>query len=359
MRKWSLFLLVVLVGLVPLSAQKRTVRIGCADIEKFFVTAKDGTVSGYGIDYLNEIAKETDWDYTYVHGTWSKCLQWLKEGSIDMLLPAEYSEERAEEYLFSRNQCCIDFVALLARADDDALLYEDWENYPALRVGVMKGNYLNGVFADFAKEKGLTYTIVPFPDNQSMRKALEEKKIDVLVNGNFNSSKGQKVLALISALPAYFIFNKNSKELVGELDNAIDKISLNTPYFTAKLADKYYGITSSMGKGYTRAEHDYIMQSPPLRIVGDRDNYPLVWYDEKEKQLKGIERSVIDLLSEKSGLPVTYVPTDNLALSYDILKQGDADLLAGIYVEKHCEKIRCHSHRALHLRTLFRHMQEG
>ena len=39
---------------------------------------------------------------------------------------AEYSEERAEDFLFSSYECCFDFAALVGRKSDERLYYDDY-----------------------------------------------------------------------------------------------------------------------------------------------------------------------------------------------------------------------------------------
>lgn len=86
------FVMSMFISLVPTHASK-VIKVGCVDLENFLVI-QDGIVSGYGAEFLDEIAKYTSWRYEYVKGTWEECLKWLEEGKIDLLLPAQYSAER-------------------------------------------------------------------------------------------------------------------------------------------------------------------------------------------------------------------------------------------------------------------------
>lgn len=138
----------------------RTVRVGCVDIANF-LSVSNGAAVGYGADYLREISYYTGWTYEYISGTWSECLRWLSDGEIDLLLPAEYSEERAENFLFSSIECCIDFVVLLS-LDDSGLYYEDFADYDMISVGMIRGNYLNDCFGQYALDNGFTYDAVYF-----------------------------------------------------------------------------------------------------------------------------------------------------------------------------------------------------
>ncbi len=133
------------------------IRVGCVDIGNFIQIGPDGRAYGYGAEYLDKIAGYAGWEYEYVQASWDECLKMLKTGEIELLLPAEYSEERAKDYLFSSYECCFDFVALIGRRSDERLYYDDYAGFDGLRVGMIKGNYLNGLFEDYAKTHGFTY----------------------------------------------------------------------------------------------------------------------------------------------------------------------------------------------------------
>lgn len=60
-----------------------------------------GRRTGYAYEYQRKIAAYTGWKYEYVEGTWSELLQMLRDGRIDLLSDVSYTEERAEEMLFS------------------------------------------------------------------------------------------------------------------------------------------------------------------------------------------------------------------------------------------------------------------
>lgn len=89
----SSFLLCLFLALPVQAAEK--VRVGCVDIGDFIQIDQDGYAIGYGADYLNKIAEYTGWEYEYIQAPWGECLDMLRRGELDLLLPAEYSEERA------------------------------------------------------------------------------------------------------------------------------------------------------------------------------------------------------------------------------------------------------------------------
>ncbi|MEA4912587.1 MAG: transporter substrate-binding domain-containing protein [Oscillospiraceae bacterium] len=310
--------------------EDRTVRVGCVDIDSF-LTLSNGSAAGYGADYLREISAYTGWSYEYVSGTWSQCLQWLREGQIDLLLPAEYSEERAEDFLFSSQECCIDYVALLA-GQDSGLYYEDYANYDGITVGMIRDNYLNDCFVRYAADHGFTYQTVYYATGAEMSAALAEHSVDAIVTGNLDIDPDTEIIAKFDYMPAYFITGKANADLMAELDDALYRINLENPYFTAGLYDTYYAPFVSQTKVFTREEAEYIAGAQPLRVVCDSDNYPFEWYDAATETYRGIDVDILKLIAENSGLTLEFVHTDSLLRSWEMMRAGEAELIAGVYL---------------------------
>ena len=111
----------------------RTVRVGCVDIDNFLVVNQDGSLSGYGAEYLSEIGKQTGWQYEYVYGTWSKCMEWLRSGEIDLLF-LQNAPRNGNRILRHTSECCID-TALLTASDNETLYYGDFARSMELPSG--------------------------------------------------------------------------------------------------------------------------------------------------------------------------------------------------------------------------------
>lgn len=320
------------------SSAQRVVRVGCVDIEQFLLMDQNGNVHGYGEEYLSEISKYTGWKYEYVKGSWKECLTWLKEGKIDLLFPAEYTQERAESFLFSDAQCCIDFVALLTRQDNKELYYGDFENYEGIRVGMITDNHLNVIFEETAKEKGFSYTPAYYEDMETMQNALKNKEVDAIVNGNLSIQEGQKLLLRTKSVPAYFLTSKADSKLMDELNGALERMDIENPYYVSNLTEKYYGDFSKHAKGLTRAEAEFAQSSEPIKVAVAPDTYPYQWYDQEDKKYKGVDLDVLNSIAENTGLQFKYVETKDRKESWTLLQKGKVDIIAGIYSDNALEQ---------------------
>ena len=65
-----------------------------------FIDSK-GQPGGIFIDILDHIAQKEGWRLKYVPGTWSDCLQRLRDGEIDLVAGIAFSKKRTETFDFN------------------------------------------------------------------------------------------------------------------------------------------------------------------------------------------------------------------------------------------------------------------
>lgn len=285
----------------------KRIRVGCVDIDNFLVFSEEGYTTGYAADYLDKIAEYTDWEYEFVRGSWAECIQWLEEGEIDLLLPAEYSEERAERFLFSNEMCCMDYAALIGRKEDD-IYYEDYQAFDGMRVGMIAENYLNRIFDLYAERHGFAVEEVFYSTGSELNAALENGEVEAIISGNMNFYENQKLLARVDFMPAYFIASKENLELMEELNEAQNSITLENPYYTATLHEKHYGRIERQAVGFTREEMEYMQEVGVITVRYPQNNYPLYYLDEKTGEAAGIYAEIIQQIFEGCGLEYESVP---------------------------------------------------
>ncbi len=88
---------------VPTSAKENSdnvIRVGSFE-ETYNTVNEKGERSGYGYEYLQDIAGYAGWTYKYITSDWKNCFTQLENGEIDILGGISYTDERAENMLFS------------------------------------------------------------------------------------------------------------------------------------------------------------------------------------------------------------------------------------------------------------------
>ncbi|NLA77104.1 MAG: transporter substrate-binding domain-containing protein, partial [Clostridiales bacterium] len=79
------------------------VRVGFFAFDGYHMTDERGVRSGYGYEYMLEMAKYTDWVYDYkgYDASWADAQEMLENGEIDILTSAQKTDARLEKFDFS------------------------------------------------------------------------------------------------------------------------------------------------------------------------------------------------------------------------------------------------------------------
>ena len=78
------------------SNQPKKVRAGYVIYKGFQEGKGDEPKSGYGYEYLQQLAYYANWEYEYVYGNFGELLEKLKKGEIDVMGNVSYTPERAQ-----------------------------------------------------------------------------------------------------------------------------------------------------------------------------------------------------------------------------------------------------------------------
>ena len=119
----------------------KVVRVGWHE-QPYFITDENGRYSGYTYDYQQKISAYTGWIYEYVSGSWSELLQMLKDGEIDMLGNVSYTEERANDMLYSSLPMGTESYYLFASQKNKDIRMNDYSSLNGKKIGVASGNSL-------------------------------------------------------------------------------------------------------------------------------------------------------------------------------------------------------------------------
>lgn len=310
-------------------APEKTLRIGYMDYQGFIQQDQEGTYVGYGVDYLNEIAKYTDWHYEYVFGTWSDLLKMLKNKEIDFLCTAQKTEARVKEYDFSAYPIGYTQGLLYTLPDNDGIYYQDYAALDHTKIGGLKGSAVNSFLEKYAKRYGFEYELVLYNSENQMEEALKAGDVESIATERLAYHDDLKLVAQFGA-DAYYMISYKDSPYMESLNFALSEIKVN-PVFETELYTKYYGKSAAETEAlYTREEMEYIQSAPVITVGNLPDRHPLSWLNEKTGQVEGINEDILNLISKISGLTFDQQAIPLLEKPVDALKQGRFDLVAGI-----------------------------
>lgn len=317
------------------NTNKKIVRIGFIEYGDFIYWNEDRKeYDGYGVGYLNEVVNDLEWQIEYVGGNWEECLQMLRDGSIDILCPAQKNEEREDEFLFSAYPVGITETIVYVAKSEDSLFYEDYDYLQNKRIGMICASAQQSSFREFARNNGIQYTEVPFDSSAEMLKAVEENKIDIFVTSSLSVFPDYQVIASFNVAPFYFMLNQDHAELLEELNEAVGNLKIKVNDFDTKLYDEYIGVNQYSKKPlFTREEYEFIQNSPEITIGMLQNFFP--YSDYKDEQMQGICEELLMEISRISGLSFRIVPIEEGCKPRDeLLENNGIDLIGGMMRSK-------------------------
>lgn len=309
-------------------ASPQTLRVGYIDYANFIETEIDGSYSGYGVDYLNEISKKTGWKYDYVLDRWPNLLARLQSGDIDLIASAQYSEDRAATFDFSNTPIGKESTLLYTAANRSDIYYDDYPAMAGKRVGLLSDSYQNSTFFDYAAAHGFGFIPVYYPSDAEMMEALNDGAVDLLVTGSLSFHQELKLVGQFGSDPFYFMTQKNNQAILDPLNAAMATIQSEKPYFESNLYKKYYkALSNSTTPSFTREEAEYIQTAPVLKI-GVIPNYaPMSQY--ANGLFSGINIDFANAIQKKSGLFFEYLPLAIGERPIEALDSKKCDLIVG------------------------------
>lgn len=327
--------------------ETQKIRVGFFDLEGFNEVDSDGTLSGFGYEYLMELSKYNQWEYEFVtevptlddngnetgemHAlTLREAVEMVESGDLDIVGSVRKTEER-EETLFYPNIPAGYSVGILSVLENNTKYsVEDPESFYHIIIGVLRGNsripeikeYMKGIGIDDCEYK-------VYDTNDELFYALHRsKEIDAIYNSNLRKTYNEKKVLDMVGSPFYFVTTKGNEKISQELDHAILHLTEDHLSFTATLFEKYYHGSDSEMQMLTSEEKEYINNNPVVRVGVDSTFYPFEYTDPKTGELKGTVSLLLDNISQRTGLKFEYVLPEQYEDNAVGLRKGTIDMVA-------------------------------
>lgn len=316
--KWLCFIclaLILVVGMTEprsVEADGEVIKVGYVQGESF-ITENNGEYSGYCVDYLEAIAEYTGWTYEYVKGSWDECLDRVESGEIDIVCMVQYTDSRADRFLYSSIAMGTEYGLIYARDDMD-LYYRDYKNLDGLSIAMMPNTVYDVRLDDLEETQGIKLQRVYYDDVEQVMAALANEETDVAILGSIFGYSGAKVVGRDDGMLFYCVTGKNNTALMDEFNEALRQTNLNDPGIESRLYQRYYSEDKiSSSPLFTREEVEYIKSADEIVVKLMASSRPLCYNENGE--LKGIFVEYMKLMSEKTGLKIRVEETTSTAIN--------------------------------------------
>ena len=329
-----LCLLLLLSVVLPVKAAAETapvkvVRVGSFEDTFNYVNEK-GARKGYGYELLQTLSGYTGWQFEYVTCDWSDCFEKLKNGEIDIMGDISYTEDRAEEMLFSDKPMGEEkyyLYADLSRADISA---SDYKTLNGKKVGVLMGTEPEVMLTEWEEKYGLKTEHVNVSNNEDAKQKLANHEIDCFVSleESFWAERGISTITRVGESGIYYAINKDRPDLKEELDNAMRALDEAAPFYTADLYKRYFSLDYI--PILTGEEKAWLKEHGAIRMGFLKSDRGVSTYDPATGEITGTIKDYIQFARDCLGnqeLEFQLVGYDDKEAELNALKSGEIDMI--------------------------------
>ncbi|MDD4700625.1 MAG: diguanylate cyclase [Desulfovibrio sp.] len=326
---WAVLCLVQATSPLLSHAASRTVWVGIFPLAGFHRFENDQAV-GYNVDYLEQVGRYANWRVEYIHfDNWDAALDALGKEHVDLLGGALFLPERAKRFLYSPYANGTTYTALIA-PKGTPFIYEDFKNFENLRIGITVESPWQKGFANYASHNGFTPPpLLPYKDLGALRQALAEGSLDAMLTSVIALGDDEIILAKYDPLPFFFITSNSNPALMKELEQAMAQLKLEQPDLENRLARNH--LWRSYQPPLTKAERDFVAESPALRVGYNPDRKPMSWLEPGTGEARGVLPDILRFLGRNCGLRFTFVPMNEPGTSLnEYFVRDKIDMCVGV-----------------------------
>ncbi|MEG1613381.1 MAG: response regulator [Clostridia bacterium] len=331
------------VGIASAQSQPKVVNVGYFDFSGYHEVDENGKLSGWGYDYLQEIAKYANIVYKYTYCTsWGIAKEMLARGDVDILTSATWRDEMDAQFDKIPTPMGMKSTMITVKAGNQNLRSDNYTEWPNIKVGVLNSNSKthNDNFVKFATEKGIKsyeFVIIANSNDETsedrMDKELESGNVDVLVSSSLRKTTNEWLIDSINMSPFYAIVKDGDpKGILNEINDAIEKIQINSPTFSESLYKQHYKIGDASLIQLTSEERLFIQklnaQKKVFQVLVRPNSAPMSYFENGEA--KGAMVAIMNELARRIDININYIFTANEQAYYDKIKNRKADLVCDV-----------------------------
>ena len=327
-------LLLLLSAVLPVKAAAETapakvVRVGSFEDTFNYVNEK-GARKGYGYELLETLSGYTGWQFEYVTCDWSDCFEKLENGEIDIMGDISYTEDRAEEMLFSdepmgEEKYCL--YADLSRAD---ISTSNFKTLNGKKIGVLMGTEPEVMLTEWEEKYGLETEHVNISNNEDVKQKLANHEIDCFVSleESFWGELGISTITCVGKSGIYYAINKDRPDIKEEIDYAMRALEDSDPFYTADLYKRYFSLDYT--PILTGEEKAWLREHGAIKMGFLTSDRGVSTFDPATGELTGAITDYIQFAADCLGnqeLEFQIVGYDSKETELNALKSGEIDMI--------------------------------
>lgn len=336
-----LFLSIMQTGITAYAkeiSESRIIRVGFLETPGINEIDEHGNHVGLLPDYLNEIAKYTNWNYEYVYTTGDTYLDEFLAGNFDILGETYYSPFLEKYFSYPEYPMGNSYASLLCLKGDNSIKSYDLTSLNGKIIGVFdKAEDKISYLQDFLQIHKLDcelkyYTHEQLSPDGDLYSYLKNGEVDLLLGNTTEQDPDLRTAATFNAQPYYIVTQKDDTETLNELNMALENILDSDPMFQERQYEKNFHDIQYATIQFNENELEYIREKKEVSVAVVKDGHPFFCIVDSVDQHEGILPDLFQKITEYTGLTFNYIYSDNYKEAVELLKSGKADLL-GTYMD--------------------------
>lgn len=315
------------------TSEKRVLRVAFPQVVGMSWTAEDGSHHGMLVDYLNEIAKYTGWEYEYIDTNRQTVLNEFIAGQYELMGGNYYIPGLEEYYAYPDYNMGYSRSLLLARSDDRTIHSYNLESMNGKTIGVYENAKENiRRLKEFLAINGLDckfqyYSLKDMQKNdEGLYFYLMNGEIDLLLSGIIYNHDSVRVIATYNSQPYYIVTNPSNKEVLDGLNMALERILDANPNFAAERYAANFP-ARLVNIQFSDRDLEYVKKRKTITVAVPENWYPFYCKETSQKNHVGIMVDVLDKIKDFTGLDFSYVYAKNYSDAVHLVQRGKADIL--------------------------------
>ena len=261
---------------------------------------------------------------------WSDCFEKLENGEIDIMGGISYTEDRAEEMLFSDEPMGEEKYYLYADLSRTDISASDFKTLNGKKIGVVMGTEPEVMLTEWEEKHGIKTQHVNISNNEDVQQKLANHEIDCFVSleESYWADLGISTITRVGKSSIYYALNKDRSDLKEELDNAMSTLDEEAPFYTADLCKRYFSLDYK--PILTGEEKAWLRKHGAIRMGFLTSDSGVSTYDPATGEITGTIIDYIQFAADCLGnqeLEFQLVGYDDKEAELNALKSGEIDMI--------------------------------
>lgn len=234
----SLIVCTIPISIYSYNEQNNTIKVGFYDYKPYYFINKKGEIDGYYHKLLNLLATEANIKYEYIKCDFSNAMDKLENEDVDILLGANYTNERAQNFVFTDNYIDTEVYGIYT---NDNISYGKLEQLEGKRFAFLENEANSKWILQLMEDKGININPISVSSDNELISLLKNKEVDAITaNIENKDTRVYKKVYEYSKGPVYLIGNKSHKEVVEKFNDILNKFSELNENPVMVLKSKYF-----------------------------------------------------------------------------------------------------------------------